>query len=70
MRNRIKDSYRRIKQQEAEGETTANDKKEEYKKKTRKEGFMWGGGVTFLWAKYSHETKGTCPGVLRWGRKG
>lgn len=45
MRNRIKDSYRRIKQQEAEGETTANDKKEEYKKKTRKEGFVGGGGL-------------------------
>lgn len=77
MRNRIKDSYRRkgfceqrIKQQEAERETTANDKKEEYKKRKRKEGFMLGGGgVTFLWAKHSHETEGTCPGVLRVGEK-
>lgn len=70
MRNRIKDRKgfceQRVKQQEAERETTANDKKAEYKKKKRKEGFMLG-GVTFLWAKHSHETKGTCPGVLRVG---
>lgn len=71
MRNRIKDRKgfceQRVKQEEAERETTANDKKAEYKKKKRKEGFMLGGGVTFLWAKHSHETKGTCPGVLRVG---
>lgn len=42
-------------------------KRQNTKKKKRKEGFMLGGGVTFLWAKHSHETKGTCPGVLRVG---
>lgn len=51
MRNRIKDRKgfceQRVKQEEAERETTANDKKAEYKKNKRKEGFMLG-GVTFL----------------------
>lgn len=71
MRNRSKDRKgfceQRVKQEEAERETTANDKKAEYKKKEKKRGLHVGGGVTFLWAKHSHETKGTCPGVLRVG---
>lgn len=49
MRNRIKDRKgfceQRVKQEEAERETTANDKKAEYKKKRKeKRASCWGGG--------------------------
>lgn len=48
MRNRSKDRKgfceQRVKQEEAERETTANDKKAEYKKKEKKRGLHVGGG--------------------------
>lgn len=44
-------------------------KRKNTKKEKEKRASCWGGGVTFLWAKHSHETEGTCPGVLRVGEK-